>query len=372
MESIEGGKRLLSLDVFRGLTIAGMIIVNNAGSWQNVYPPLRHAEWHGWTLTDLIFPFFLFIAGVSISFSFSKRFERGVTKKGLWYHIIIRSLVLFFLGLFLAFIFRFDFTTLRIPGVLQRIAVCYFFTSVIVMKTRIRGRTITGIVLLLIYWAAMRFIPVPGYGAGNLSFEGNACGYIDRLLLQGHLYKPGFDPEGILSTLPSIVTMLIGVHAGDFIRKGRTDYEITTGIFAWGTLMIIGGKIWSIWMPINKQLWTISYTLFTTGMASVLLALMYWLIEIKNVRKWGFPFAVFGTNAITAYFLSSLVAKALYSFEFTLQDGSNASLKSILYTNVFKPVGNPEFNSFFFALCYTMFWFLIMYILYRKRIFIKI
>jgi len=365
-------KRLVSLDAFRGLTIAGMLLVNNPGTWNNVYPPLLHARWHGLTITDLIFPFFLFIVGVSISFSFAKRLNYQSGRNKLYGHIIRRSVILFLLGLFLGWFFKYDFSTLRIPGVLQRIAICYFVVSIVVLKCGYKGRMIFGIFLLLLYWAAVKLIPVPGYGAGNFSYEGNLCGYIDTMVLKGHLYKPNFDPEGIISTLPAIVTTLTGVFIGDFIRKEKDEFKITTGLFISGTILIITGYILSIWLPINKQIWTDSYALLTAGMGTVLFALLYWIIEIKGFIKWSVPFRIFGLNAITTYFLSALFARVLIYWEIEKSDGTTFSLKSIIYENIFRPMGSPQFTSLLYAISFVLLWIFLMYFLYRKRIIIKI
>ena len=371
MSTIPRGKRLLSLDAFRGFTIAGMLLVNDPGTWSHVYPPLLHAKWHGLTPTDLVFPFFLFIVGVSMSFSFSKRLQYD-SKGKVFGHVVRRSITIFFLGLFLAWIFKYNFSTLRIPGVLQRIAVCYFIVSVIVLNFDLKGRTITGAALLLVYWAAVKLIPVPGFGAGDLSFEGNLCGYIDSLILKGHLYKPAFDPEGILSTLPAIVTTLTGVFVGDYIRSKDNHYQITTGLFVSGMFLMLSGYVISIWLPVNKQLWTSSYTLVTAGMAASLLALFYWVIDMKAFKTWAVPFLIFGTNAITTYFLSALFARILIFWKFDTAEGSTMALKTIIYKNVFEPLGSPEFSSLLFAFCYVLLWVLLMYPLYKKRIYIKI
>ena len=371
MTTIQKGKRLISLDVLRGFTIAGMLLVNDPGTWRHVYPPLLHAKWHGLTFTDLIFPFFLFIVGVSMSFSFAKRLKYGDDNKKLFGHVIRRTITLLLLGLFLAWIFKYDFSTLRIPGVLQRIALCYFFVSIIIIKLDKKGQVITGLILIVIYWAAMKLIPVPGYGAGDFSYEGNLCGYIDSLLLKGHLYKPAFDPEGLLSTLPAVITTLIGVFIGDFIRSKENQVEITNGLFLSGTVMMIAGYVMSIWLPVNKQLWTNSYAILTAGMGTTLLALSYWFIDVKQYQKWATPFLIFGSNAIATYFLSALFARILIYWKFDTAEGTS-SLWSIIYRNIFQPIGPPEFSSLLFAVCYVLLWMGLMYPLYRKRIYIKV
>lgn len=265
------GRRLSSLDAFRGLTIAGMILVNNPGSWKHVYAPLRHAEWHGWTPTDLVFPFFLFIVGVSISLSFSKRMEQGIAKNELYLKTLKRTVILFGLGILLALFPHFNFLTIRIPGVLQRIALCYLFSSLLFLKTGIKGRCMTSFSFLAIYWLMMKLVPVPGYGPGILAYEGNLCAYIDSHLLAGHLYKPGFDPEGILSTLPAIATTLLGALTGDWLRSSKIILHKTIGILIGGLFFTLSGLLLHPLFPINKQLWTSTYVLFTAGVALLFL-----------------------------------------------------------------------------------------------------
>ncbi len=303
--------RLASLDVFRGLTIAGMIVVNNPGSWSAVYPPLRHAEWNGWTPTDLVFPFFLLIVGVAIPFSFGSRNESGTSRLGLVVRIIRRSLVIFGLGLLLAGFPSYNLAKIRIPGVLQRIAVCYLVASLIELVAGVRTKVGIVVVLLVGYWLAMAFVPFPGHAVGDLSRSGNLAAFVDRAALQGHLYKPDYDPEGLLSTIPAIATTLIGVLAGHWLRSGRSAFEKDAGLFVAGWLGVVLGLIWSAVFPINKALWTSSFVLLTAGLALQTLAVCYWLIDIRGVGTWSRPFAILGRNAITAYVLSGLIARLL-------------------------------------------------------------
>ncbi|MGB6121827.1 MAG: heparan-alpha-glucosaminide N-acetyltransferase domain-containing protein, partial [Bacteroidota bacterium] len=258
-------ERLGSLDAFRGATIAGMILVNNPGTWGAVYPQLLHARWHGWTFTDWIFPFFLWIVGVAMTLSFAKRMERGEGRKTLMMHVLRRSAIIFGLGLLLsAFPFGlvpghdFSLASLRIPGVLQRIAICYLVASLIVLNTSLRGQVIWLLALLVCYWLAIMLIPVPGYGAGLLEPTGNLCWYIDSHLLAGHTWSgapaPGFDPEGILSTIPAIGTTLFGVLTGHLLRSGLSREEKTVWMFVGGNALLLAGVILDIWLPINKNL----------------------------------------------------------------------------------------------------------------------
>ncbi|MEW6455873.1 MAG: DUF5009 domain-containing protein [Acidobacteriota bacterium] len=366
-------KRLFSLDVFRGITIAGMILVNNPGSWKYIYPPLKHADWNGWTPTDLIFPFFLFIVGVSIAYSLSLRIERGDKKNKIFLKILTRTLILFFLGLFLHAFPNFNLSELRIPGVLQRIAICYLFASVIFLMMDKKGLILTTFGLLIIYWVLMKIVPVPGIGAGVLIPEGNLAAYIDNLVFHGHrLYRGTWDPEGILSTLPAIGTVLFGVLTGIWLSSSISSLNKTVGMLAGGSLGIILGYIMNIWFPINKNLWTSSYVVLTAGLALVFLALIYWLCDVKGVRFWAKPSIVFGMNSIAVYFLSGILSRLLSIIKITLQDSTKISIHNWIYRNFFASWAGPFNGSLFFALSYVFFWLGIMTIFYRRKIFIKI
>ena len=301
--------RLVSLDVFRGITIAGMILVNNPGSWNFVYASLRHAKWHGWTPTDLIFPFFLFIVGVSITFSFSKRINEGAISSSLYVKILRRTILLFAVGYFLRIFPSFNFESMRIPGVLQRIALCYLFVSLLFLKVRPKGRVAFTLFLLAGYWAVMKLVPVPGYGAGVLEFDGNLCGFLDVKLLAGHLYKATFDPEGILSTFPAVATALLGTLTGDWLLSKRGQRSKMLGLFAAGIIFVILGLLLHPFFPINKQLWTSTFVIFTAGAAWIVLGLCYGINDVMGKKKWAYPFLVFGTNAIAVYAGSTLMVK---------------------------------------------------------------
>ncbi len=372
----DSSKRLLSLDVFRGITIVAMILVNNPGSWNNVYPPLLHAEWHGWTPTDFIFPFFLFIMGVAMPFSLGKRLERGDSQVQLFRKIVRRTFIIFFLGLFLNFYWDFNLQSLRIPGVLQRIAVCYFFTSVIILKMNKKWQIGISVFILAGYWAALKLIPVHGFGTGILQPEGSLVWYIDKNLLAGHTWKwapvAGFDPEGILSTFPAIVSVLLGVFTGDWLQSGKSNYEKVTGLFVFANIGLIIGMIINIWFPINKNLWTSSYVVFMTGMALHFLAMCYWLIDIKPYSAWSKPFIIFGANAIVAYFTSSLIAKTLAFWNIALTDGTEISIKTYIYKEFLIPLAGDLNGSLLYPIILIFIWLGFLYILYRKKIFIKI
>ncbi len=363
--------RLSSLDAFRGFTIAGMILVNNPGSWQHVYAPLRHAKWHGWTPTDLIFPFFLFIVGVSVSFSLSKRMERADTSFSLYAKIFRRSLILFALGIALRLLFQFDFTNLRIPGVLQRIAICYLVSALIFTKVGIKGRIAVTFGLLLGYYLVMKFVPVPGYGAGVWDYEGNLCGYIDTKLLGGHLYKPQFDPEGILSTFPAIATTLLGSFAGDWLRSSKRVFWKSGGLLSAGLVLTVIGLLLHPLFPINKQLWTSTYVLFSAGVALLILGLCLGLMDGFGAKKWAYPFLILGTNAIFVYVASTVMVKLLIVIKVPAEQGA-VSLYPYIYENLLVPLAGNLNGSLLFPLLLLVFWVLVLVPMYRKKIFIKI
>lgn len=366
--------RLVSLDVFRGLTIAGMVLVNNPGSWATIYWPLAHAEWHGWTPTDLIFPFFLFIVGVAIPLAFGRRRDAGGTQHDLYLKVVRRTLIIFALGLFLNGFPYFRLGTIRIPGVLQRIAVCYFFAAIIFLRTKLRTQIVIAVALLIVYWLLMTKIAAPGFAAGDLSKEGSLASFVDRVLLGRHIWVQGkvYDPEGLLSTIPAISTTLLGVVTGQWLRAERPPYEKVAGLFVAGAVCVMLGWAWNPFFPINKSLWTSSYVLFTGGLALQLLALCYWLIDIKNYRKWTWPFVVFGVNAIALFVGTGLMAKLMGLIKVPLSDGSRTSLQGWVYRNGFASWLSPYRASLAFAVCFILLWLFLMWLLYRKRIFIKI
>lgn len=366
--------RLISLDVFRGLTIAGMVLVNNAGNWNAVYPPLLHAQWHGWTPTDLVFPFFVFIVGVAIPLAFERRKADGGNQRDLYLKIFRRTAVIFLLGLILnAFPFTLDkLQHLRIPGVLQRIALCYFFAALIFLQAKARTQAIIAAVLLIGYWAAMKLIAAPGYVTGDLSMEGSLASWVDRTLLAGHTYKPIYDPEGLLSAIPAVATALFGVLAGQWLMTRREALDKIAGLFAAGALCVIAGYVWDWGFPINKALWTSSYAMFTGGLALQLLALCYWAIDLKGYKRWAQPFVVFGVNALALYVFSGLMAKALLVIKAPKLDGSTGDLKTFIYERAFATWLSPINASLAFALSYVALWWLLMLVLYRRKIFIKV
>ena len=369
-------ERLHSLDVFRGLSIAAMILVSTPGSWSAVYAPLDHALWNGWTSTDLVFPFLLFAMGAAVPLALARR--RG-TPRRVGTHIVRRALILFALGLLLNAIEAappLQLATFRIPGVLQRIAIVFLAVAWLTEHGSLRVQIGTVAAALLAYWAALTLVPVPGFGAGVLTPEGNLASYIDRLLLGRHLLNPEhllnplFDPEGLLSTLPAIATAMCGVFAGDWLKERRQPHH-SAWLFAAGLLATIAGIAWQRTFPINKNLWTSSFALFSAGLAAQALALFHWLVDVQGWRAWSTPLAAYGRNPLAAYFLSVGLDRILTRVTVT-----GGSLKGIVYRSAFVPWLRPccgaEAASLGYAIAYVVLWGAILGELYRRRIFIRI
>jgi predicted acyltransferase len=382
--------RMVSLDVFRGATIAAMILVNDPGSWGHIYPPLEHAEWNGWTPTDLIFPFFLFIVGVSLTLSFASRIARGITRRALAIHVVRRSALIFAIGLFLNGFPDFNFSSIRIMGVLQRIALCYLAAGLLYLATfqrepagdrpaRVRANlritAAVAIALLVGYWALMTFVPVPGYGAGHLGKEDNLGAYVDRTLMGGHLWSESvtWDPEGFLSTLPAIASLLIGILSGEWLRSDRRAGRKALGLAAAGlVLLLVAGRLLHPYFPINKNLWTSSFVLFTGGFAMIALAACYWVVDVRAWRAWTAPFLVFGMNAILAYALAALVSEVSTDFEFLHFHGRETTLHGWIYDKYFVPYASPVNASLFFAVFFVFVIFLLLWPFYRGKVFLRI
>lgn len=364
------GARLVSLDAFRGLTIAAMILVNNPGNPSSVYWPLEHADWNGWTPTDLIFPFFLFIVGVSIPFSFQRRQQQD-GRRSVFRHVLYRSTILLALGLFLNAFPLFHLHTFRIPGVLQRVALCYFFASVAMLMLRRRGRILTAAALLIGHWALMRFVPIPGFGAGQLTPEGNLASFVDRAVFGAHMWHPTGDPEGLLSTISAIATVLFGTFAGEWLRSSRSARAITPGLLGAGVLGLIVGRALHPLYPINKNLWTGSYAIFTAGFACVLLALFYWLIDVRGWRKCARPFVVYGVNPILAYGASFLVTRSLV-YSYVTSGEQRLSTYRFVFKTLFAPLASPASASLLFSISCVLLWLAIMWGFYARKIYLKI
>jgi predicted acyltransferase len=335
--------------------MAAMVLVNNPGTWRAVYAPLRHADWHGLTPTDVIFPCFIFIVGVAIPLS---RPTPG--------RVLRRAAIIFALGIVLNGAPYFDWSTIRIPGVLQRIAVCYLAAALLFLSTRWRTQVAVTAALLLGYWALLTLVPVPGYGRGDLGPEDNLAAWVDRAVLGApHLWKVAriYDPEGILSTIPAIATALLGVLTGQWLQSGRDPRRIFAGLTVAGAIATVLGMAWGIVFPVNKSLWTSSYVLLTGGLALLLFAVCYWAIELRGRRRWAAPFVVFGVNALLLFFFSTLMARAL-----TLIHVGGATLQRALFDRAFAPWASPINASLAYAIAYLLFWWLVLWALDRAGI----
>jgi predicted acyltransferase len=398
-------ERLLSLDVFRGLTVAGMLLVNDPGTWSAIYPPLAHAPWHGWTPTDLIFPFFLFIVGITTQLSLGARRARGDDERAIRRQILRRGALIFLFG-FLINGFPFftwgavqgnpDPSVLdrivdrlehwRFLGVLQRIGLAYVVSALIATRLSIRGQVTAIAVLLLGYWFVMTVLPVPGsHGTPGALLLGRGettmAGYVDRGLLDwsrfglgNHLWVGSrtWDPEGLLSTSGAICTALLGNLAGSWIGRPKPLLERLAGLFAAGAIAMMVGLMWHWSFPINKNIWTGSYVIFTAGMASVVLATIMWLIELQHQRWWTKPFEIYGLNPMVAFVGSAILARLIYSIIKVELNGQRVALQSAIYQAAFASWLSPRNASLAFALAFVGFWYAILYWLHRRRIFFKV
>lgn len=442
------------------MTIAGMVLVNNPGTWSAIYGPLKHAEWHGITPTDYIFPFFLFIVGVAVPIALNKRIAEGVTRD-VYLKIFSRSAAIFASGLAISALplfvinetaipwplkwtaalsiiaalyflylrnFRiafvligvwsvivfgsyfagyeitpYNFGTMRIPGVLQRIAVCYLIVSLIYLHTNWKQQTAIGIALLLVYWLLMTKIPVPACDITTIDDKAcNLAAFLDRVILGvDHIWRAGkvFDPEGILSTLPAIATTLSGVLAGSWLTRNaesrmmndeiegenadiaRSDQSFTihnssfvtvSGLFFFGTILLAVGWSWSLVFPLNKSLWTSSYAVYTTGLALLTLAVCYYVIDIKGYKRWAKPFVIFGVNALALFVFSGIMARLLGIIRVTGSEGKEISLQQWIYQNIFLTWAEPINASLAYAVSFILFWLFLMWLLWRRRLFIKL
>ena len=375
--------RLSSLDVFRGITIAAMILANMAGVADDVYRPLSHSEWHGCTPTDLIFPFFLFIVGVAMTFSLSKYSEENKPTQAVYLRILRRTAILFILGLVLngfwnKGVWTFDLSSIRLMGVLQRIALTYLFSSLIVLKLPRKSQWLVAGGLLITYWLTMMYIPVPDYGAGVLTREGNFGAFIDRLIIpKAHLYKgDGFnfmgDPEGLFSTIPAIVSVLAGYFTGEWIKdKKQATSQTSMDLVLFGLCCLVIAIIWDVAFPINKKIWTSSYVLFTSGWALMLLAACYELIEVRLIKRWSKPFEIMGLNAIALFVASVFLIKIIAKTQ--LGTGETAvSIYNWIYKNIFASWAGNFNGSFLFAFVTLLFWYGVAVLMYQKRWFIKV
>ena len=357
--------RLLSLDILRGLTIAAMVMVNNPGSWTHVFPPLRHAVWHGWTFTDLVFPFFLWMVGVSMTLSFARRVEQGADRRQLYLHTLRRGVLIFGLGLLLNLIPQFDFAHVRIPGVLQRIGVCYLIAAAIFLVTSPRTLAIVTALLLGLYAVLMMGHGYASALNGPWSIDNNYARSIDSLWLTGHMWVQTkvWDPEGIVSTIPAVASCLLGALAGYLIRSARPATEKIAWLYFSGNSLILAALILAPWMPINKSLWTSSFSLLMAGLASVTFASLYWLCDVQQIRQPFEPFRIYGLNAIVLYVLSGMLGKVLSL------TGAGGWLWTNFYSGLFADL---RMGSLAFALTEVLLIFGVAYLMYRKRLVIRL
>lgn len=367
--------RLLSLDFFRGFTVASMILVNDPGDWGHIYAPLEHSKWNGCTPTDLVFPSFLFIVGVSIVYAMQAK--KGDTERHntLLLSILRRTLTILVLSYVLRLISNFDFTHLRIPGVLERIAIVYGITAVLYIKTSVRTQIAVAVICLIGYYLIMTLAPVPGFGPANLEPTTNLGAWLDRLVFTpNHLWAQSktWDPEGLLGTIPAVGTCIIGLLTGTWLKKDKTktgkELLQMAGV---GALLIIAGSIWNVFFPINKALWTSSFVLYAGGIAVVIFAICYWFIDVKNYRKLTPPFLAFGRNAITAYLLADFIPAILSGIQVT-SDGKKISLWSYMYNHLFVPYLSPINASLAGAFLMVLIIFIPIWVLYIKKITIRV
>ena len=358
-------KRLKSLDAFRGFTIAAMILVNYPASWSHVFEPLLHAPWHGLTPTDLIFPFFLYIVGVSIVLAYTKKLHEGADMKSIYKKIIIRSLKIFAVGILLNYIHHFKISEIRIAGVLQRIAIVFLISSFIFLLTSWKTQAWIAAGLLVFYWISMTLFPTPGYDKAMLEPGINLAAWIDSYLLPGKMWQGTWDPEGIFSTLPAIATALLGMLTGKILTSDNTQEKKVINLFIFGFALSLAGYVWSLHFPLNKNIWTSSYVLITAGFASLTLAASVYIVDILGRDKIARIGIIYGANAITVYVLA-----ALFAFIFYYTNWGEHRLSYYFMQMFSEPY--LKLGSFIYALLFLAFNFIPVYILYRKKIFIKL
>jgi predicted acyltransferase len=357
-----------------------MIIVDNPGSDDRAYWAIQHAEWNGWTPADLIFPSFLFLVGISIDFSFTTRLQRGESRGKILLHVFKRTLLLIAIGLLVnaSPIYGLDIHTFRFLGVTQRIALCYLVTALLELYVGLRWRVVALIVCLAGYWALLRFAPVPGVGAPahDIPFmdpDQNITAWLDRRLFMGHLYNGTRDPEGLLHTIPAIGTTLIGLLTGHWLRSTKSSRTVIAGLLGFGIVGLIAGKLWSLSFPINKNLWTSSFVLFTGGFALIFLALLYWMVEVKKWRGWWTtPILVLGMNAIAGFVADSLVYGPGYTFMAAGSSGQKLNWHETAQAYLERTGLNPANASLVYSLGALVFCWFLLWVLWRKKIFLKV
>ena len=363
----DANDRMISLDAMRGFTIAAMLLVNYPGSWKHIYYPLAHAKWNGFTPTDLIFPAFIFIVGVSISLSCTKLLEKGTPKQELYKKIIFRAIKIFAVGVLISLLPRFDFQNIRITGVLQRISLVFFACSFIYLNTSFRTQAWLGFIILVVYWLVMTLVPTPGIGEVRLDREANLAAWVDTMLLPRSVWQGAWDPEGLLVAFPAIVTGITGLLAGHLLLSKHSPYEKSILLMVAGVAAVIGGYVWHLTFPVNKNLWSSSFVLVTSGLASLLLGAVYYLVDIRKHTSGARPGIIFGANAIAIYFLSEVISHLFYTLPF-----GPASLNVHFMSELTSAGIASKLASVLYAIFFVLLNFLIAWILYRKRIFIKL
>jgi predicted acyltransferase len=370
-------ERLFSLDLFRGLTVAGMILVNNQ-TGEKVYEQLGHSQWNGCTITDMIFPFFLYIIGVSIYFSISTK--KGNDHKQIILDALVRSIKIIGLSLFLflfpkVFIAPIDaFETVRIQGILFRIALVYFICTVLFLKMELSNIAKLGIAFLVLYWLLLMLIPVPGVGYSNLDMETNLVAWLDRLVITpAHLLHKTWDPQGLLGTIPACATTIMGIITGYLLKtKKFNNGEKVAWVFTFGTVSVLAGLVWSINFPLNKALWSSSFVLYTGGIASILMALCYWTVDVNVYRFGTKPFVAFGKNAIVIYFLSELLPRVMNLIKFEY-NGNGYTSRSFITRELITPLfSSPYSISVANGVFYVLIFMALAWWMYKKNIFIKV
>ena len=373
-------QRLTCIDVYRGLVVAGMIVVDNPGSDDLAYWPIKHQQWNGWTPADLIFPSFLFLVGISMAFSFAARLRRGESRGRIFRHVIQRSLLLIAIGFLTNAmpLWGTDWHAFRYYGVTQRIALCYLAAAILVLWSNWRGQVIALVACLAGYWAILRFVPVPGFGmpGHDIPFMDtwrNLPAWLDRKLMMGHLYNDVRDPEGLIHTIPAIGTTLMGVLTGEWLRSGASPRRKVLRMVGVGIIGLAAGLVWDRWFPINKNLWTSSFVLLTGGFALIFLGLLYWVTEIKNWRgAWTMPFLVFGMNAIVGYVADSLVYGPGYTFTVKAANGATMNWHEAAQAWLVSLGSDAANASLVYSIGAVLFCWLLLWLLWRKRIFIKV
>src|ERR1700722_244428 len=375
-----GSERLISIDLYRGLAVAGMILVDNPGSDDLAYWPIKHAEWNGWTPADFIFPSFVFLVGISMVFSFAARLRRGDSRSKIPSHLFIRTLILIVIGLQVNVspIIGLDVHSWRIYGVTQRIALCYIVAAILVLWTNRRTQAVTLGTCLVGYWALLHFLPVPGFGVPGhdipfMDPDRNIVAWVDRKLFSGRLYNGTRDPEGLLSTIPAIGTILMGVLTGHWLRSDKSPATKAFRLLCVGIPVLAAGLVWNRWFPINKNLWTSSFVLLTGGFALIFYAFLYWALEIKKWRGiWTMPILVFGMNAIAGFVADSLVYGPGYSFTVKNPSGGTLMWHEAAQAWLMSLGANPANASLLYSLAALLFCWVLLWLLWRKRIFFKV